>query len=159
MAKITPPRGLIVSPSGNPRSTPGQDIKRSFQDFHPFHYPPVRNLTQNRDVSRRDNWKTVARRAVLIVALVFARPLRIIIPRNFSSKLEQATLKESAPFPFQKRKNLRSKSFLTSFLSPQKFFQTDTKRETKIPPPPSRRFERIHSQQSNLVTGGGGLKP
>ena len=36
MAKITPPRGLIVSPSGDPRSTPGQDIKRSFQGFHPF---------------------------------------------------------------------------------------------------------------------------
>lgn len=107
----------------------GRDIKRSFRGFPPplpSHYPSHAKSSQNRRCFRG-----IIERATLIVALVFA-PLSII-RKNFSNlQFVESKSKFEGIRSISKKKN--NPSLLVSFLSSQKFFQTDT-RETKIPLP------------------------
>lgn len=90
---------------------------------------------------------------------VFA-PLRIIIRKNFSNlEFVESKSKFEGIRSISKKKN--NPSLLVSFLSSQKFFQTDT-RETKIPLPSfqkasSSSFSSIRTNplatEYNLVTG------
>lgn len=135
----------------------GRDIKRSFRGFPPplpSHNPSHAKSSQNRRCFRG-----IIERATLIVALVFA-PLRIIIRKNFSNlEFVESKSKFEGIRSISKKKN--NPSLLVSFLSSQKFFQTDA-RETKIPLPSfqkasSSSFSSIRTNplatEYNLVTG------
>lgn len=134
----------------------GRDIKRSFRGFPPS--LPSHNPSHAKSSQNRRCFRGIIERATLIVALVFA-PLSII-RKNFSNlEFVESKSKFEGIRSISKKKN--NPSLLVSFLSSQKFFQTDT-RETKIPLPSfqkasSSSFLSIRTNplatEYNLVTG------
>lgn len=110
-AKITPTRELIVSPSGDPRSTSDR-ILNVPSEVSPLS-PPFSLSIRAKSHAKSSPSAMLSLLAGIIEngaegrGLVFASSLRIIKEtfRTSNSSSRRATLKESVRFPFQKKKS------------------------------------------------------
>lgn len=111
VAKITPTRELIVSPSGDPRSTSDRILNVPSEVSPPS--PPFSLSIRAKSHAKSSPSAMLSLLAGIIEngaegrGLVFASSLRIIKEtfRTSNSSSRRATLKESVRFPFQKKKS------------------------------------------------------